>query len=132
MPPPRPETQASLAAGGRHLRFAVTLLQQVPEQTANASDDWVLVVAFYAAVHVMNAWRWERRQQQPRTHNDRRNLIRAEPALQPVKRAFQQLRNQSEQTRYSPTFRATRTDAVVTINRAQRINDYVRQDVQVP
>jgi hypothetical protein len=46
--------------------------------------DWAVVAAFYAAVHYVNAYLWERYGLEPRNHAEQVRAVATDPNLKPV------------------------------------------------
>jgi hypothetical protein len=68
---------------------------------------WAIVVAFYAAVHDVNAYLWERLRVEPRSHEERSRYVARLSDLQPIFAAYQRLLELSYQARYIPTFQVS-------------------------
>ena len=73
--------------------------------------EWTGVVAFYSAVHYVNAYLWERRQVAPSSHADRRRLFYSDSFLVPVGRHYQLLQAYGYQARYEVDFVASEAEA---------------------
>ena len=78
--------------------------------------EWVTVIAFYAAVHFVNAYFWERRGQDPGGHGRRARWVAGEPELSSVHPSYAHLSDLAWQARYVPTFRLSRADALDVLN----------------
>lgn len=87
----------------RHNRdFAVTLVNTYDD--APPSLNWAAVMAFYAAVHYVNAYLWEIAQVEPSSHSERAKLINTWPILDPLIPGYRKLQGYSINARYSPGF----------------------------
>lgn len=75
--------------------------------------DWELVVCFYAALHLTQAYLLTKDQRfEAKRHDERRKAIKASPELTRGNRfplAYRWLQDVSEQVRYDPGFRAQLT-----------------------
>ena len=63
------------------------------------------VVAFYAAVHLVNAYLWEVRRHAPPNHGNRTALVNADPTLHPRRREYERLLDRGFGARYVPGVR---------------------------
>ena len=102
-------TLSPLATADRKAQIARLLLQPgalAPVQPP--PTDWAVVFAFYAAVHYVNAFLWERQRHEPRTHDDREAAVARAVELRSVLHAYQQLRVLAQRVRYTPGYRPAR------------------------
>jgi len=67
--------------------------------------EWAAVAAFYAAVHYVNAFLWERLGQSPGDHRVRRGLVARATALRSVSGAYDALFDLGWHARYTAGFR---------------------------
>lgn len=88
----------SLAYG--YFRYASTTLANAPSPTL----EWTVVIAFYAAVHFVNAHEWERTRTEPRDHQHRKNYVRTHPVLKSHYREYQRLSDHAWSARYARGF----------------------------
>lgn len=66
---------------------------------------WGIVVAFYAAMHYVNAYLWERRRIEPANHRERESFVVAVSILRPVSNDYLRLFAASYLSRYEPRYR---------------------------
>lgn len=69
------------------------------------SHEWAVVVAFYAAVHYINAFLWEVARVEPEHHEDRAFLMSRWTELSTAIPAYRRMLAVSFQARYRPAFR---------------------------
>lgn len=60
------------------------------------------VIAFYATVHYVNAYLWERQRYEPRTHGERTQKVRDTPVLKRASFSYRRLRQVAYDMRYEP------------------------------
>jgi hypothetical protein len=112
----KPGTAAHLARAERNRAIARALCDA--QQTAIVQPppvEWATVVAFYAAVHYVNALLWERLGQSPRDHPTRRGFVARTTSLRRVLRAYDMLADLGWHARYTAIYQpsaATVRDAV--------------------
>ncbi len=73
--------------------------------------EWAAVVAFYAAVHYVNAYLWEKLRVDPGSHDNRSRAVATHAALRRTAAAYSRLSDMAYRARYVPGFRMSRTDA---------------------
>ena len=66
--------------------------------------EWAAVAAFYAGVHYVNAYLWERRRLEPADHSQRNRWIRGLPELRPIFGAYKMLADLAWDARYKARF----------------------------
>ena len=102
----KPQTQAHLARAERNRAVAQALVD--PQRTVQVQPpaaEWACVVAFYAAVHYVNAYLWERWNHEPHDHAVRRGFLVREPRTHGILGAYDMLADLSWNARYQPAFR---------------------------
>ncbi len=104
-----PQTRQHLRKALRNRRFAQIVLQSDEFGLDPPPYEWAIVVAFYAAVHFANAYLWERLRQEPRNHDERRNMVYM--ALRRMSLAYVHLAGLGWRGRYDPTYRPSRAEA---------------------
>lgn len=72
---------------------------------------WAAVIAFYAAVHYVNAYLWERYRLEPTNHADRTSRVKADPILRRCAEAYGRLRDEGYRSRYQRAHRLRATKA---------------------
>lgn len=91
------------------------------------------MIAFYAAVHYVNAYLWEARQFVPASHPERSRAVHAEAALRPARDSYGLLRDYGYEARYTATFTATDADARELVQfDLRRVEDAVLRAVGLP
>lgn len=82
--------------------------------------EWVAVIAFYAAVHFVNAYLWERHRVVPRDHIERGLYIRNDPILRRCANAYGRLLDTSFKARHVRRHQvsASWADRLITIDLA--------------
>jgi hypothetical protein len=97
------------------------------EETPQAGR-WAIVVAFYAVVHDVNAYLWERLRIEPRSHEERSRFVGTVADLRPFFAVYQRLLELGFQARYVPTFMASSNLIESTVDRfLTAIDERVRQ-----
>ena len=71
----------------------------------SAPYEWIAVIAFYGAVHYVNAFLWERNRAEPVDHGQRSRAVRHDYVLQRCRAAYDRLRNEGFQARYTRRYR---------------------------
>ena len=67
--------------------------------------EWAAVMAFYSAVHYVNAALWEMKGIDPGGHQNRSGLLAAEPKLRACASEYRQLEDHGAKARYNPRYR---------------------------
>lgn len=83
--------------------FARALLRS--EKPSNVELRWCEISAFYAAVHYVNAFLWERRQIEPSSHEERTVLVSSVRELRLVSTSYSLLLSAGLDARYRPRYR---------------------------
>ena len=95
------ETRDHIETAERNRDFARSLLSSPVAQLLSAPpNEWATVIAFYAAVHYVNAYIWERYRIEPRNHAERGQYVQQDPVLRRCERAYRQLRDAGYRSRY--------------------------------
>ncbi len=99
-----PNTVANLTLADRNRDLANEMMRL---SFATPSYGWITVIAFYAAVHYVNAYLYEKHNQyvvtrQTGGHTDRNDKIRTLPDLQQAYGAYIRLSRASHDARYTP------------------------------
>lgn len=90
----------------QHLRRAERNAQLAQRLASEASpSEWVLVVAFYAAVHFVAAHLWEIAGIDVQNHREREQFIRTSASLKLIAEAYQRLYDDGYNVRYAPVVR---------------------------
>ena len=111
MPNVEDETFDHLYIAEQNRELALVLLGPDAERVRPRRADWAGIVAFYSAVHYVNAYLWEARRFAPDNHRERNDAIGAEAALQPIREGYRLLRMFAFEARYAAPFLATEADA---------------------
>ena len=124
-----PRTDAYLATAERNRQLAQALTQPSAASLVHPLPlEWAVVVAFYAAVHYVNAYLWEWRHYEPRNHNDRENAISRAVALRAAATAYRRLRSLAHYARYTPLFQPGRpTSEAAVRTHVEQVAETVRQ-----
>jgi len=111
------KTRDHLATADRNRTVAGHLIDDTADEPI--SNEWATVAAFYAAVHIVNAFLWERRTIEPRNHEERSSFVFLTGELRPIAQVYQRLSTNAHHARYTPEYR---------IN-PQRASRFVTQDL---
>ena len=93
-------------------------------------DEWSIVAAFYSAVHLVNAYLWEKGKKAPSDHRARRSLMAQDSALDPISDAYDELADWAWTARYSRQPRFTTTQAQQALDDVYEIDRLIRQLLQ--
>lgn len=96
-------TNQHLTAAERNRDLAAALLDD-PRDLPGAYE-WLGVMAFYSAVHFVNAYLWEQLSYRPRDHSDRTGWVHRVAALKPIGSSYDVLQDYGWKGRYDPRFR---------------------------
>jgi hypothetical protein len=112
-----PRTQQHLDRAERNRVFAQQLLSASPPGAPEALGfEWLPVVAFYSAVHYVNAYFWEKLQWDPGGHDPRVRAIAKTPPLLGIAASFDRLSDKGWQARYARRFRLSNAEAQELVN----------------
>ncbi len=110
-------TQAHLGRAEHHRNVAQVLITQAAASlTQHPPLDWAAVAAFYAAVHLANAYLWETQRYEPGDHRLRSAAIVRASALRAAAPAYESLRALAYQARYASSFTVPRRAIEATVN----------------
>jgi hypothetical protein len=101
-------TAAHLAVADENRLFAEAL---IVAELRPAPFRWVPVVAFYAAVHYVNAYLWEKRQIEPTSHSERNHFVNMAADLRPIAIHYARLEDAAFRARYLTGYRSSRETA---------------------
>jgi hypothetical protein len=73
--------------------------------------EWAVVAAFYAAVHYVNAYLWEKLRHEPRNHDERTRMVASVRDLRAVFPSYSRLQELAFRARYARTFSLSPADA---------------------
>jgi hypothetical protein len=73
--------------------------------------EWVAVIAFYSAVHYVNAYLWERYHLSPANHQERSYGVLHDQAVNGCKEEYELLKDRGFHARYSERFSLTVQEA---------------------
>ena len=79
-----------------HNRQAIAYLQQAGDMYL----DWVVIMLFYTALHLVDQVLYHNARFHPRNHYQRHAAIANEPALVPIYGDYRELEHQSRRSRY--------------------------------
>jgi hypothetical protein len=95
--------------------------------------EWVAVILFYAAVHYVNAYLWERYHLVPKNHAQRTRGVDHDTAISVCSISYEILKNRGFHARYSEWFTFTESDAHALLNNQLRaVEAAVRQALGQP
>ena len=100
-------TIAHLLAAEENREHCLSLLDRAAAGVRPRRWEWTGVVAFYSAVHYVNAYLWEARRFSPRSHQERSDAFHVEAALRQARSGYWYLRDFSYEVRYQPRVSAT-------------------------
>jgi hypothetical protein len=95
-------TREHIETAQQHQQLAQALLD--PRAASGLPESrfaWAAVAAFYAAVHYIHGYLWERHRANPRSHPARNQRVRRDPILQRCEDAYSTLQEVSLRVRYS-------------------------------
>jgi hypothetical protein len=104
-------TERHLQTAERNRGLALAHLHAQPVTTLTLPHVWQTVVAFYAAVHYVNAYLWEIRRYTPPDHRSRNLLVDGDPMLRPCSGEYGRLLDAGYRARYVPNFRLAEQEA---------------------
>lgn len=104
-------TNRHIQTAERNRAVALAHLETQAHSVQPPAYEWVAVIAFYAAVHYVNAYLWEFRRYAPSDHDSRGLLVTGDPVLRPCRYAYQQLLDAGFRARYVPGFRVLEQEA---------------------
>lgn len=70
--------------------------------------EWAVVAAFYAAVHYVNGYLWEKLRHDPANHENRRRMVSQVRDLRPASDAYGRLQDRAFLARYADRFNPPR------------------------
>jgi hypothetical protein len=124
-----PKTRDHIECGLRNETFArwiLALEQDRPDQ----STEWGVVAAFYAAVHLVNAYLQEVHQFDPRNHHQRQSYVRRDPVLAAVQAEYRSLADMGWAARYDPSARTPTTILVESVANLESIKTAVLAELE--
>ncbi len=107
----KPETLDHLQIAERNRELARALLDPSNASLRPSPWEWVAVVAFYAAVHYVNAYLWETQGVDPGGHGRRGKEVQRNPRLAACFGSYQRLTGLAWSARYSRGFVLPEQDA---------------------
>ncbi|MCA1723777.1 MAG: hypothetical protein LC748_05930 [Thermomicrobia bacterium] len=107
------KTEAHLDTAGQNRDLAHALLNAT--ELRPSPLEWVGVIAFYAAVHYVNGYLWEKLHYEPRNHDERQRMVTTVADLKAATVSYTRLRSLAYQARYNPGFRLTRNEADIAL-----------------
>jgi len=110
------KTEDHLRVARRNRDFARALLDPSLANMRPEPWEWVAVIAFYAAVHFVNAYLWEAVRVEPPSHNERQARLRRELPIRPSRRRYARLQELSLLARYDEAFVLPEQEARALVN----------------
>ena len=113
----KPETIQHLETAARNRDLARALISHGPGMGMNTPPyEWVAVVAFYSAVHYVNALLWEWRSIKPDTHTERTWYVGNHAPLSGFSLDYRLLNSHGWNARYAPGYRLQQSQVAVLVN----------------
>jgi hypothetical protein len=95
-------TREHIETAEHHQQFARSLLDpRMGSMLPKVRYEWAAVAAFYAAVHYVHAYLWERRRVSPRSHPARSQRVTRDSILRQCEWQYLELLEVSLRARYS-------------------------------
>ena len=104
------ETIDHLMAAEQNRELTRALLAPTGQRLRPRRGEWTGVIAFYSAVHYVNAFLWEARRFAPKSHQERRGAFNREATLQPLLDNYRVLQAFSFDARYLVPFSASESE----------------------
>jgi hypothetical protein len=99
-----PKTIDHLRIAERNRDLALALLNPSRAGLQPSPWEWVAVMAFYAAVHAVNAYLWETRRFEPSNHAARSSEVRHNLPIRACRFSYQALNRTGYDARYDEQF----------------------------
>jgi hypothetical protein len=99
-----PKTVKHLQISARNRDLARALLDSAQAGLQPSPWEWVAAIAFYAAVHAVNAYLWETQRYKPASHGDRRSALQVALPLRACIRSYGFLNQAGFDARYDETY----------------------------
>jgi hypothetical protein len=106
-----PRTVNHLRVVQRNRDLARALLDPALTGLRPSPWEWVAVIAFYAAVHCVNAYLWETRRLVPTSHRHRRLELQASLRINACRQSYSVLNLAGYHARYDETFAVSEQQA---------------------
>jgi hypothetical protein len=97
------KTRDHLTTASRNRTVAERLVGR--DDTETISAEWAIIAAFYAAVHIVNAFVWERQSLEPINHEERAQFVSLSSVLRPHAQTYARLSINAYHARYTPEYR---------------------------
>jgi hypothetical protein len=111
-----PKTVNHLRIPARNRDLALALLDPALADLRPSPWEWVAVIAFYAAVHAVNAYLWETRRFAPGNHADRTNEVRYNLPISGCRVNYRTLNRAGFDARYDETSQLSEQQAHVLLD----------------
>jgi hypothetical protein len=96
------------------------------------SSDWAAVIAFYAALHFVHAYLYEKEgQRDPTSHHERARSVENVRALQAAEIFYDDLYDISKKVRYNPQYRINSATAQEAIDDMNGVEQVVRRGLGI-
>ena len=106
-----PKTVNHIRIAERNLDLARALLDPALGGLRPTPWEWVAVIVFYAAVHMVNAYLWETRKYTPANHGDRRTAVRLSLPISRCSGNYRALQDAGYYARYDEMFAVSEQQA---------------------
>jgi hypothetical protein len=126
-------TERHLETAERNRGIALTHVTAQPVTIQTLPRGWSAVIAFYAAVHYVNAYLWEMRRYAPPDHGSRNQIMTRDSVLNQGRFQYRRLLDAGFRARYVPNFRLSEQDAhrLIDID-LERVRETVRGALGLP
>jgi hypothetical protein len=121
-------TRHHLLTAVENREFARSLLQSVDPSAVALR--WCDIAAFYAAVHYVNGYLWERRRFEPSNHDERVAFVSSVEDLRPILNRYIPLMSAGFDARYQPRYRTNPSRVRTRLNDLEAIRVAVLNALQ--
>jgi hypothetical protein len=97
-----PRVMLHLDAAARNQTIAIEMLNRFDPGVTPPHDDWVITLAFYSALHLIDGYFVATHGSKPTSHRQRDRLLVDASTLSSIAREYITLRTYSEMARYQP------------------------------
>jgi hypothetical protein len=111
-----PKTVRHLLIAERNRNLALALLDPARGGLRPTPWEWITVMAFYAAVHAVNAYLWESRRFVPSSHGDRSREAQFSLPISQCRASYQLVNRAGYRERYDDRFSLTEQGSRTLLN----------------
>lgn len=123
----KPRTREHIETARQHRAVALHLFGE--DEARQVSLEWATIAAFYAAVHLVNAYLRERLDLEPRDHTERTRLVSTVSVLRPIANEYDSLLDAAYLARYRTGYRLNRRQAQALISHLTVIESSIAEDL---